>query len=215
MVNVCLKNANTDSNGGNPVHLFTFPPGVLEDMPSTVTGYHGTLAESARTIVAQQRMNKSKNSYDWLGDGVYFWQDYREHAKVWAFDNYPGQKVGILKTSIDLGTCLDFPSRLFESMRIAAIVELERRCNAGGRPMPVNKGKNFALDRETINLLCQNFDRTIDSVRDNFAEDFVGFGSPHGLRSHTHLCVRTVALIGQIELIGEYYTPSSPLMGAP
>jgi len=40
--------------------------------PRRVYGYHGTSAAAAELILRDGFM-ASKRSYDWLGDGVYFW----------------------------------------------------------------------------------------------------------------------------------------------
>src|SRR5438445_9476736 len=46
-------------------------------------GYHGTTVESARTIM-REGFEHSREGYDWLGDGIYFWQDAPERAWEWA-----------------------------------------------------------------------------------------------------------------------------------
>ena len=39
-----------------------------------VYGYHGTTKDVALEI-KRNGFRASENAYDWLGDGVYFWQD--------------------------------------------------------------------------------------------------------------------------------------------
>jgi hypothetical protein len=51
--------------------------------PIELVGYHGTNIESARQIL-QTGFTPSRNSYDWLGKGVYFWQDAPYRAWNWA-----------------------------------------------------------------------------------------------------------------------------------
>jgi hypothetical protein len=51
--------------------------------PIELVGYHGTNIESARQIL-QTGFTPSRNSYDWLGKGVYFWQDAPYRAWDWA-----------------------------------------------------------------------------------------------------------------------------------
>ena len=46
-------------------------------------GYHGTTAQDAQAIL-QSGFRPSTNRYDWLGDGVYFWQDAPARAWEWA-----------------------------------------------------------------------------------------------------------------------------------
>ncbi|HEU4883856.1 MAG TPA: hypothetical protein VFT45_16470 [Longimicrobium sp.] len=46
-------------------------------------GYHGTSAEAARRILSSG-FEISRNEYDWLGDGAYFFQDAPLRAREWA-----------------------------------------------------------------------------------------------------------------------------------
>ena len=48
-----------------------------------VTGYHGTRKDAAERILAEG-FKKSENDWEWLGHGVYFWQDGPARAKEWA-----------------------------------------------------------------------------------------------------------------------------------
>ncbi len=60
--------------------------------PITLIGYHGTSMESAQRIL-DLGFTPSRNSYDWLGKGVYFWQDAPYRAWNWAGE-YCGKKGG-------------------------------------------------------------------------------------------------------------------------
>jgi len=42
--------------------------------PIIVTGYHGTLKAYVDAITTKG-FNISTNPWEWLGDGIYFWQD--------------------------------------------------------------------------------------------------------------------------------------------
>ncbi len=60
-------------------------------------------------------LNNSKNDYDWLGNGMYFWENNAQRALEFAQDLHlnPRQdkkaikKPAILGAVIDLGFCLD------------------------------------------------------------------------------------------------------------
>ena len=71
-----------------------------------VYGYHGTSRSRAEIIIAEG-FQPSMNGYDWLGTGVYFWQDASNHALYWAQKIYP-QEPAVIKSRIRLDrTCLD------------------------------------------------------------------------------------------------------------
>jgi hypothetical protein len=47
-------------------------------------GYHATTPEKGALIEEQKRFNPSENWHDWLGNGVYFYQDALEWTRYWA-----------------------------------------------------------------------------------------------------------------------------------
>lgn len=46
-------------------------------LPSWVLGFHGTDEETVTRILNDHKghLNHSANDYDWLGGGVYFWEN--------------------------------------------------------------------------------------------------------------------------------------------
>jgi hypothetical protein len=53
--------------------------------PIEIYGFHGTNIDSAKSIL-EKGFEQSQKRYDWLGDGIYFWQDAPERAWEWAKD---------------------------------------------------------------------------------------------------------------------------------
>jgi hypothetical protein len=71
-----------------------------------VNGYHGTSHRRAENILAAG-FRPSTNGYDWLGTGVYFWQDAPNHALHWAQQNHPTEPA-VIKSRLRIdNTCLD------------------------------------------------------------------------------------------------------------
>src|SRR5947207_12927990 len=79
----------------------------------TVTGYHGCdAAVAARVLAGTARLNLSRNAYDWLGEGIYFWEHGPQRAREWAIEQakLSGAKIkqpSVLGARINLGECLD------------------------------------------------------------------------------------------------------------
>ncbi len=46
----------------------------FRDAPEAIIGYHGCPRESAERILEEQLFLPSTKVYDWLGEGVYFWE---------------------------------------------------------------------------------------------------------------------------------------------
>lgn len=53
---------------------------------SWVVGYHGCSSKVAEDIFSGKvkHLEESKNDYDWLGNGIYFWENSYQRAKKWA-----------------------------------------------------------------------------------------------------------------------------------
>ena len=53
--------------------------------PNLLLGFHGCgKEEQGNLLESQSYFKKSKNSYDWLGHGMYFWENNQARAKNWA-----------------------------------------------------------------------------------------------------------------------------------
>lgn len=83
-----------------------------------ILGFHGCDKELRDQIVSEQGvvLEHSDNSYDWLGSGIYFWENNHKRALEFATflsENPPHNKKQKIKTPavlgavIDLGYCLD------------------------------------------------------------------------------------------------------------
>ena len=74
------------------------------NQPLRVYGYHGTNTEIAAVII-QRGFNISSNDYDWLGTGVYFFQDAPLRAWQWANQRYP-ENPAVIRSLIRLENCI-------------------------------------------------------------------------------------------------------------
>ena len=83
-----------------------------------ILGFHGCDKKLRDNIVSKQGyvLNSSENKYDWLGNGIYFWENNKERALQFAKElkiNPPKGKENlitepaVLGVILDLGFCLD------------------------------------------------------------------------------------------------------------
>jgi hypothetical protein len=171
---------------------------------SLVLGYHGCDQLVALKVVnGQAPQFRSINEYDWLGSGLYFWEDSPSRALKWAQEearvkNGKVKTPAVLGAIIDLGNCLNLiDSEHLELVRAAHQAYLQL-CQISGLKPAQNKGKDLRaryLDKaviETLHRLRQDEkQQPFDSVRAFFVE-----GEPlyedAGLHSldHIQICVR-------------------------
>ena len=72
--------------------------------PNLIIGFHGCDADVCRELLNNpDNIKISKNPYDWLGYGMYFWENNYERAYQWAIDK---QKRGTIKEPAVIGAFL-------------------------------------------------------------------------------------------------------------
>lgn len=181
---------------------------------SLVLGYHGCdFATAQRVVTGEDKLVPSNNNYDWLGSGLYFWEDSQARALRWSKENASGKikSPAVLGAIIDLGNCLNLiDSEHLDLVKIAHRTYLDLCAVSGMEPLK-NKGRDLRaryLDKAVFELLHElrkeKSEPLFDSVRAFFVE-----GEPlyenAGLRSldHIQICVRNPS-----QIIG-YFLPSA------
>ncbi|MGH6909283.1 MAG: hypothetical protein ACREE0_19520 [Phenylobacterium sp.] len=78
-------------------------------LPKIVVGHHGTRREYADRILGGDPLRARQNNHDWLGTGIYFWQDGEQRARVWAraTSRSDGAEPAVIAADVDLDGCLD------------------------------------------------------------------------------------------------------------
>ena len=74
-------------------------------LPNLVFGFHGCKQETFENVLYKhQPLEQSMNRYDWLGHGIYFWENSYQRALEWA-SRY--EHPAVIGAIIDLGHCLN------------------------------------------------------------------------------------------------------------
>ena len=168
---------------------------AYKSYPLFVFGFHGCeRAVAERVLAGEEDIRPSANEYDWLGTGVYFWENAPERTLQWARDQKKREPY-VIGAVIQLSTCLNLmDTGSAEEIRLAY-----DSATTSGRTLPVNSGKRHGLDMFIINwatLTAEASGRTYDAVRGAFVEGEEIFPCS-SIRSDTHiqLCVRNPACI--------------------
>jgi len=172
--------------------------------PYSVIGFHSCDREvGLRVLNGEDELLPSKNPWDWLGGGIYFWEQNPLRALEYAtecaqrkqFNKIPIKTPFVLGAIIDLGSCLN----LVESSALKVLSSSYRRFKMTweekGAVMPVNKNNNRALDCSVIeyvhrsNLLTNK--QPYDTVRCAFPEGGEVYPTSNiSSRLHIQVCVR-------------------------
>jgi hypothetical protein len=167
---------------------------ILRDTRS-VQAYHGTSVERAEIILSSGQFIPSKNDYDWLGHGVYFWEHAPVRAWEWAKRKHR-DRATVMEATIRLGFCLDFTdSRYTSALRISHERIREAYAKTGTK-LPVNRNKANFLDCLVINYLATYIFPECETVRAPFLEgEPVYLGSALLTQSHIQVVVRNLTCI--------------------
>ncbi|AEV29417.1 hypothetical protein SpiGrapes_1610 [Sphaerochaeta pleomorpha str. Grapes] len=155
-----------------------------------IFGFHGCDEKLRDEIVNnQKKLHRSTNSYDWLGLGMYFWENNPLRALQWAetMQKHPQNgkrktengkqkidKPSVLGAVICPGQCLDFLSS--ENIKLLSHAYAFLSESSNGQTLPANKGNGLIrdLDCAVIQMLItlqeeqQNKKNLYDSVRGVF-----------------------------------------------
>lgn len=122
--------------------------GAAENTP-TVLGYHGTTLEGAKQIFANG-FRLSRNEWDWLGDGVYFFQDSPQRALEWAREHH-GDNAGVVGAEIRLVDCFDLQDPRWTRLYSGLYDQYTKYLKDANLPRPKQTSGAHRLDRDVIN----------------------------------------------------------------
>lgn len=161
----------------------------------------------AEKLLKNQAFKPSQNEYDWLGEGVYFWEANPLRGLDFAFETAKrkGSKIkkpAVIGAVIDLGYCLDLTtSRGLQQVK-TSYEELFKVSRQAGKAMPENHqdGLRLHLDCAVINYLHYLQDQKrrtpFDSVKGIFIEEPALYpGSAFGSKNHIQIAVRNLDCI--------------------
>jgi len=84
----------------------------LSQYPRIILGYHGCDRSVADKVFQEgSQLEVSRNSYDWLGEGIYFWEYGPQRALEWAEKNSKINHPAVVGAVIHLGDCFDLLDR--------------------------------------------------------------------------------------------------------
>lgn len=181
---------------------------MYASLPNIVIGFHGCDRKVfERILYGHEELKPSKNDYDWLGNGVYFWEQNLERAWEWAKQGLTNPKLhieepAVIGAVIDLGFCLN----LLDSSNIQLLKQqyeiFKKEMYLADIPIMKNKdisGKSDLLlrylDCAVIERLHAereaNNDIPFDSVRGVFFEgESIYETSGFKEQSHIQICIR-------------------------
>ncbi len=176
-----------------------------------IFGFHGCDESVAEKIVTgEAKLTKSNNDYDWLGHGIYFWQNDPERALNYAKiamrrENSTIKRPAVIGAAIDLGNCLDLINHACLNELKMAYFFLKFSAEQNRLPLSENTPQFKRLDCGVFEMLHRLKDiakesdeikdifdfRSYDSVRGVFSEGSELYpGASFSDNDHVQICVR-------------------------
>ncbi|HBJ87079.1 MAG TPA: hypothetical protein DDZ88_25110 [Verrucomicrobiales bacterium] len=189
---------------------------------SVLIGYHGCDRETGEQVLAgETELKASTNDYDWLGHGIYFWENDPERALQWARSVWRHGKKSrsavaepfVIGAVIQTGNCMD----LMQTHSIRLVRDAYERLRTvyaeAGTKLPQNRmiGGELVLRRLDC-AVVQSLHRereeggyaAFDTVRAAFPEGTPLYETAGFLeRTHIQICVRhSVSVLGYFRVKG-------------
>jgi hypothetical protein len=175
-----------------------------------ILGFHGCDKKTQLSVLnsSSAHLKRSTNDYDWLGNGIYFWENSPERALQFAIEKKKRgedeiKNPAVLGAIIDLGECLDLLD--FENTDLVKVAyhDLKKIYDSAGLQLPENipfnqAGKYNLLLRPLDCLVIEHLIKSNDfhSVRGLFPEGTELYeGSGFRFKDHIQICIRNLNCI--------------------
>ena len=175
---------------------------MYSKLPNMVFGFHGCNKETYENVlINHQQLKISENTYDWLGNGMYFWENSYQRAYDWAINKFKS-KAAVIGAAIDLGTCLNLTDYNSTEILQMGYEMLKVKCDILSKELPINKNISENKDLLIRDLDCaviqqiheynkmQDNGKEYDSVRGVFIEGKEIYpNSGFVEKTHIQLCI--------------------------
>jgi hypothetical protein len=189
-------------------------------LPSFILGFHGCDQSLADDVFCGRTkdLRPSTNKHDWLGSGIYFWENNCKRALDWARSQVGKERrsgptithPAVIGAIIDPGNCLNFLDQTAMELAKDRFQKLADESHALGRCLPENR--NPKDDQDSTDRIIRNLDCAVvesihqlvkasklpdfDTVRAVFLEGRALYpGAGFLERTHIQISVRNPAKI--------------------
>jgi hypothetical protein len=174
-----------------------------------ILGFHGCDKATGEQILAGADFKTQRNDYDWLGHGIYFWENNPERGLQFAQEKQKRlpEKIKtpfVIGAILDLKLCLDMTTQkaIEEVEKAYLLAEIAAKINS--QILPENRYGEDNLLRERDCLVIETLHNArarhnlpyIDSVKGIFTEGGQLYANSGFFRkTHVQICIRNTACI--------------------
>lgn len=187
--------------------------------PNLIIGFHGCEASVRDALLNNPNEIKiSRKPFDWLGHGMYFWENNYERALQWAQDKKSRGAIkepAVIGAVLYLGVCCDFLDRKYIRLLTQSFAIMKERYNDSAKVLPSNTdlpsdkhkdkimrhldcaviefmhGKIVDHVKQDVQAKGHSNHKIFDTTRGVFTEGGPAFpGAGLFAKSHIQICVR-------------------------
>ena len=181
-------------------------------LPNLVLAFHGCDENTYHKVLHKhEKLLPSNNTYDWLGNGIYFWENSFARAQEWACSScerynkkHPDEEPknpAVIGAVISLGNCLDLTDYKSTDILKTGYEILSYELSLNGKQMPQNRNVRGNSDLLYRDLDCAVIERihqynketkkrSFDSVRGIFIEGKPVYNESGIMeKTHVQLCI--------------------------
>ncbi len=178
---------------------------AFQDYQRLIIGFHGCDQKVADSVLRGVPLRKSDNNYDWLGEGIYFWEHGPARAMEWAQFMASRSKSAVSQPAvvgalIQLGNCFDLLDVKFTRYLKTLWPDFEQTIKDSGNDLPRNDPVFHRLDCAFLNWAILEVEEQtsakFQTVRGVFVEGDPLYPTGHIYdKSHIQIAVRDPASI--------------------
>jgi len=162
--------------------------------PGLIIAFHGCEAAIRNKLLSNPDfIKKSEKPYDWLGHGMYFWENNIDRALEWAKDKKRRGEIdtpAVIGAVLDLGYCFDLSDSRFISMIKGSYSLLAQTYKDVGETLPQNRDIKTDHHKDKIlrELDCKVIEFMHDQITNWVATDIQLKGySEYSIRQEGYL----------------------------
>lgn len=150
--------------------------------PNTIIAFHGCDIDIRNKLVSNPNDIKiSKKPFDWLGNGMYFWENNYQRAIEWAKnkeDKGEIKRAGVLGAVLQLGHCCDFLDSKFTNLVGLYYEPMSEHYRMSNKELPQNIDADHDVNKDQLVRLldCAVIEYMHTSIEGKYHQDIIKTG---------------------------------------
>ena len=182
---------------------------MYSKLPNLIIAFHGCDKSTYdRVMIDEGFLQPSVEPFDWLGNGIYFWENNSVRALEWAKKHRKVKNPAVIGAVIDPLYCLNFSDMSAVPLLKLGFELLQKDHIEANKEMPINKSRDdrdndlvmrdldcAVIERMHKHIKDKNM-RPFDSVRGVYVEgDPIFEGGRIMDKTHVQICIRNINCI--------------------